>query len=99
MKETDWLSWSKFFPLILLHSEGPKLYGVLAVLSAIGLIVDNLLARNRLAFLEQILSFNPVALRRSKTLWSFGPSECNRVNSGHPFGKKQIGFPRANSFL
>ena len=28
---------STFFPLTLLHSEQPKLYGVLAVLSAIGL--------------------------------------------------------------
>ena len=26
--------------------------------------------------------FNPVALRRAKTLWSFGPSECNRVKCG-----------------
>ena len=26
--------------------------------------------------------FNPNALRRAKTPWSFGPSECNRVN-GH----------------
>ena len=25
--------------------------------------------------------FNPVALRRAKTRWSFGCSECNRVNS------------------
>ena len=24
---------------------------------------------------------NPIALRMAKTLWSFGRSECNRVNS------------------
>ena len=24
-------------------------------------------------------SINPIALRTAKTLWSFGPSECNRV--------------------
>ena len=30
----------KFFPLILLHSERPKLYIILAFLSAIGLRVD-----------------------------------------------------------
>ena len=32
---------SKYFPLTLLHSEQPKLYRVLAVLSAIGLKVDS----------------------------------------------------------
>ena len=26
--------------------------------------------------------FNPTALRRAKTLWSFDPSECNRVKRG-----------------
>ena len=25
-------------------------------------------------------SLNPIALRMAKTLWSFGHSECNRVN-------------------
>ena len=30
----------KFFPLTLLHSERPKLYGVLAILNAIGLRED-----------------------------------------------------------
>ena len=24
--------------------------------------------------------FNPIALRTAKTLWSFGHSECNRIN-------------------
>ena len=46
--------------LILLHSERPKLYRVLAILNAIGFV-------------------NPIALRRAKTLYSFGHSECNRV--------------------
>ena len=27
----------------------------------------------------QIQTFNPIALRTAKTLWSFGRSECNRV--------------------
>ena len=27
----------------------------------------------------KICSFNPIALRMAKTLWSFGCSECNRV--------------------
>ena len=36
-------SWGcKFFPLTLLHSEWPKLYGVLAILRAIGLSVDSI---------------------------------------------------------
>ena len=26
--------------------------------------------------------FNPIALSTAKTLWSFGRSECNRVNYG-----------------
>ena len=26
------------------------------------------------------IQFNPIALRKTKTPWSFGPSECNRVN-------------------
>ena len=60
--------------LTLLHSEGPKLYGVLAILSAIGL---NTLS---LHHVPSVLKFNPTALRRAKNLWSFGLSECNRVN-------------------
>ena len=28
----------------------------------------------------KVYQFNPFALRKAKTLWSFGPSECNRVN-------------------
>ena len=35
---------------------------------------------------KNIPSFNPIALRRAKTLWSFGPSECNRINSRFYFG-------------
>ena len=27
-----------------------------------------------------LMVFNPIALRTAKTLWSFGCSECNRVN-------------------
>ena len=27
-----------------------------------------------------MISFNHFALRKAKTLWSFGLSECNRVN-------------------
>ena len=39
-----------------------------------------------------IVSFNPVALRKAKTLWSFGFSECNRVNiNGYVF--------RANNYV
>ena len=30
-----------------------------------------------------ICIFNPIALRKAKTLWSFGHSECNRVNLWH----------------
>ena len=28
-----------------------------------------------------LFSINPIALRTAKTLWSFGRSECNRVNA------------------
>ena len=28
------------------------------------------------------MDVNPIALRAAKTLWSFGPSECKRVNAG-----------------
>ena len=31
-------------------------------------------------FWAYLLSVNPVVLRTDKTLWSFGSSECNRVN-------------------
>ena len=27
-----------------------------------------------------VIVFNPIALRKAKTLWSFGLSECNRVS-------------------
>ena len=58
--------------LTLLHSERPKLYGVLAILSAIGL---------RYIVMYNIqFQINPIALRKTKTLWSFGHSEGNRVN-------------------
>ena len=30
---------------------------------------------------EQIFFFNPIALRKAKTLWSFGLSGCNRFKS------------------
>ena len=47
--------------LTLLHSEWPKLYGVLAILSAIGL-------KEGICFKFSFIS--------AKTLWSFGHSEC-----------------------
>ena len=34
--------------------------------------------RNRVSHLIK-MKFNPIALRRAKTLWSFGRSECSRV--------------------
>ena len=37
--------------------------------------------RKRLLKTGQILSFNPIALRRAKIVNNFGPSECNRVKS------------------
>ena len=43
--EKNLLPGSKLFPLFLMHSERPKLYGVLAVLSAIGFKVDPILDR------------------------------------------------------
>ena len=33
--------------------------------------------------------FNPMALKRAKTLWSFGHSECNRVNALPERSQKQ----------
>ena len=37
-------------------------------------------------YIPQLFSFlqyiKPIALRKAKTLWSFGHSECNRVNLG-----------------
>ena len=42
------------------------------------------------------LYLNPVALRTIKTLWSFGCSECNRVNIN---GNTIIGGKGTNSFL
>ena len=53
--------------LTLLHSERPKLFGVLAILHAVGL---------------RLWSFGHSECNRVKTLWSFGRSECNRVK-GH----------------
>ena len=38
-------------------------------------LLSALLQRHQAAHL-----FNPIALRMAKTLWSFGHSECNRVN-------------------
>ena len=43
MEERNCSCRSRFFPLILLHSEQPKLHRVLAVLSAIGLREDPIL--------------------------------------------------------
>ena len=34
------------------------------------------------------LAVNPIALRMAKTLWSFGHSECNRVNSQESLANK-----------
>ena len=36
--------------------------------------------------------FNPIALRTAKTLWSFGLSECNRVNSRRVIIKVALKF-------
>ena len=43
LKERTYSHRSKFFPLTLLHSEWPKLYGVLVILSATGFRVDPIL--------------------------------------------------------
>ena len=44
----------------------------------------------------ELCHFNPVALRMAKTLWSFGLSECNRVNgSVIIFEKGEGAFIRA----
>ena len=44
------------------------------------------------AFLRVLL--NPIALRMAKTLWSFGYSECNKVNfeRGWCFQQQTFGF-------
>ena len=38
------------------------------------------------SFFSLPVTFNPIALRMAKTLWSFGHSECNRV-------KERVLFP------
>ena len=45
--------------------------------------------------------YNPIALRRTKTAYSFGLSECNRVNASLPEGENCIGnkFIILNNFL
>ena len=58
--------------LTLSLSEWPKLHGVLAILSAIGVKGYHELTPN-VAYV-----INPIALRMAKTPWSFGHSECNR---------------------
>ena len=63
-----------YLSLTLLHSEWPKLYGVLAVLSAIGLCT---VGQTILSCLNMWMKL--IALRMAETLWSFGCSECNRV--------------------
>ena len=32
---------------------------------------------------QMFSGFNPIALRKAKTLWSFGRSECSRVEHRH----------------
>ena len=34
------------------------------------------------------MGFNPIALRTAKTLWSFGLSECSRVNRINTVNKR-----------
>ena len=36
--------------------------------------------------MQVICTFNPIALRMAKTLWSFGRSECNRMKSLKLYG-------------
>ena len=43
--------------------------------------------------------FNPIALRTAKTLWSFGRSECNRVNGVLNEWKIVCSEASFNSFL
>ena len=45
------------------------------------------------ASLDQETFLNPTALRKAKNLWSFGSSECNRVN-GIQLLKGRIRFYR-----
>ena len=68
--------------LTLLHSERPKVYTILAFLSATGLTTSCLppLPPWVPTFLQRE-NFNPIALRKAKIVYYFGLSECNnRVN-------------------
>ena len=69
--------WETFtFALTLLHSEWPELYGVLAILSTIGLM-----SSYPIKHIENFyLCLNPIAHRMAKALWSLGHFEYNRVN-------------------
>ena len=70
----------------ILHSEWPKLYEVLTILSAINLLHSEC---NRVLCCTQngqnygvlaiLRAINPIALRTAKALWSLDHSECNRV--------------------
>ena len=62
--------------LTVLHSERPKLFSVLAFLSAGGLNTY------KCCFVYRELAqemFNCIALRKAKMVFSFGLSECRRV--------------------
>ena len=59
----------KYISLTLLHSEWPKLYGVLTILSAIGL---NCLCSESLFICHGVAHlFNPIALRKAKIVYNF----------------------------
>ena len=78
--------------LNLLHSERPKLYTILAFLSAIGLTLfpsykPELHILNRVKSSlklekqgrEATRNLKPTALRKAKIVYKFGLSECKRV--------------------
>ena len=51
---------------------------------------------NLISTFSPIFLFNHIALRTDKILWSFGCSECNRVNNGSDTKEQDFFF---NSFI
>ena len=49
--------------------------------------------------LQQILSFNPIALRKAKIVYNFGLPECSRVKGKNLLQKSKLSLRRVNPFL
>ena len=50
-------------------------------MSSAAVVIGTLRVKRKNVYVKEGISFNLIALRRAKTLRSFGLSECNRVKS------------------